>query len=141
MCLPRVLQCSKCDRILHSLLNVKLNMPIINVRCAFFYLGNSNTCQSMGASSVVVTVVAGLHLKFTIVKMWGPNKRFHSKKIWWREYWTKNNFSIQNNTPLERGSGGHNALLHLMIAQTLASQIVFKDLVLFCKILIQQFTI
>ena len=30
-------------------------------------------------------------------------------------------------TPLERGVRGHNALLHLLLAQTQASQMVFKD--------------
>ena len=40
-------------------------------------LGTATPVNIRVASNVVVTVAAGLHLMFTIVKMWGPNKRLN----------------------------------------------------------------
>ena len=44
-------------------------------------LGTATPVNLRFASNVVVTVVAGLHLMFAIVKMWGPNKRLNDKNL------------------------------------------------------------
>ena len=55
---------------------IQRTSPTAPIWMKFWSEQSSSACP---LSESFVTVVAGLHLMFTIVKMWGPNKRLNDK--------------------------------------------------------------